>query len=58
VVWSLKILWKGNQKAQGGFSKLDYIITTCTCGRESWNSNLDDISQGTVKYDKVYEGEE
>jgi hypothetical protein len=42
----------------GEFSELDYIITTCKCGRESWNSNLVDISQGIVKYYKVYEGEE
>jgi hypothetical protein len=40
------------------FSELDYIITTCAWGRESWDSNLDDISQGAVKYYKVYEGEE
>jgi hypothetical protein len=26
------------------FLELDYIIRTCTCGRESWNFNLDDIS--------------
>jgi hypothetical protein len=47
------------QYALREFSELDYIITACTCGRKSWNiSNLDEISQGTVKYYKVYEGEE